>query len=50
LRDEFVSWIDRGLHTQESLALLAADLPENLNNISWMGLVENGLPFDPIGA
>jgi hypothetical protein len=50
LRDEFVSWIDRGLHTQESLALLAADLPENLNNISWMGLVENGLPYDPMAV
>lgn len=50
LRDVFVSWIDTGLHTQESLALLAANLPENLANIQWMGLVENGLPFDPIGA
>jgi hypothetical protein len=50
LRDEFVSWIDRGLHTQESLALEAADLPENLNNISWMGLVQNGLPYDPMAA
>jgi len=50
LRDEFVSWIDRGMHTQESLALLAADLPENLNNISWMGLVENGLPYDPMAG
>lgn len=45
LRDEFVSWITTGQHTQESLALLAADLSENLQNIGWMGLVENGLAY-----
>ena len=50
LRDEFVSWIDTGLHTQESLAWLAADLAENLDNIAWMGLVENGLPYDPMAV
>lgn len=50
LRDEFVSWIDSGLHTQESLALLAADLPENLTNIEWMGLVQDGLSYVPVAA
>jgi len=48
LRQEFVSWIETGQHTQESLALLAADLPENLSNIRWMGLLEDGLPYDPM--
>jgi hypothetical protein len=27
---------------------LAADLPENLSNIRWMGLLEDGLPYDPM--
>jgi hypothetical protein len=48
VRDQFVQWIDSGQQTQESLALLAAEQPENLSNISWMGLVENGLSYVPL--
>lgn len=48
VRDQFVDWIDSGQQTQESLALLAAEQPENLINIAWMGLIQNGLPYVPM--
>lgn len=50
LRQDFVSMIDAGQVTHEGLALLAADLPLNEANIGWMGLVNNGLPYDPVLA
>jgi hypothetical protein len=48
VRDHFVDWIESGQQTQESLAILAAQQPENLSNIAWMGLVENGLLYVPM--
>lgn len=48
VRDSFVQWIDSGQQTQESLARLAAEQPENLSNIAWMGLIQNGLPYVPV--
>lgn len=45
----FVSLLDSGTHTQESLALLACQVDINANSVDIVGLAATGIEFLPLG-